>query len=116
MYILVETLLLVVCCLSMVLVWMQSTCMHMSRCYWHPNWLWFCCHKQTWKFFSDHFFYQPFVHFIDIVNSLFQQSYVTSSELGKCQNLCPEEGCTKMAESLADCNDKCNNDDSPLSL
>lgn len=40
------------------------------------------------------FFNQPFVHFIDIVNSLFQQSYFTSSELGKSQNLCPVEGCT----------------------
>jgi len=62
MYVLVETLLLVVSCLSMVLVWMQSTCMHMSRCYWHPNWLWFCCQKQTWqfsswKFFCDHYFF-----------------------------------------------------------
>ena len=56
------------------------------------------------------FFNQPFVHFIDIVNSMFQQSYFTCSELGKSQNLCPVEGCTKMAKSLADCNDRCNND------
>jgi len=56
------------------------------------------------------FFYQPFIHFIDIVNNLFQQSYFTSTELGNSQNLCPVEGCTKVTKSLADCNDKCNND------
>jgi hypothetical protein len=56
------------------------------------------------------FFNQPLIHFIDIVNSLFQHSYFTSSELRKSQNLCPLEGCTMMAKSLADCNDKCNND------